>query len=132
MPFESGTLYKVGEVFGVGYEEADCDDSANRDNSTESSDGNAEFDPNLGQEQQQDEEEEEDDPCIVCFTDERDVIFLPCRHRAVCSDCFAHMDTCPACRADVREVVRVLPAETTAAAAAAATGTPGNQVDEAR
>lgn len=102
LPYKSGTLYKVGELFGIGYEEQEYEEEGNGDNLEDTGNRNAENAP------VEEEEEEEEAPCIVCFTDERDVIFLPCRHRAVCSDCFSHMDTCPVCRSSVREVVKVV------------------------
>mmetsp|Transcript_28945 Transcript_28945/g.56818 ORF Transcript_28945/g.56818 Transcript_28945/m.56818 type:complete len:429 (+) Transcript_28945:56-1342(+) len=43
--------------------------------------------------------EDDTHECIVCFTDPRDVILLPCRHICVCSGCFANLQSkCPSCR----------------------------------
>lgn len=37
--------------------------------------------------------------CVICLTDPKDTLLLPCRHLCVCSDCFRHVDKCPVCRA---------------------------------
>jgi hypothetical protein len=43
--------------------------------------------------------EEESGECVVCLTDRRDTVLLPCRHLCVCQACFLHLDKCPVCRA---------------------------------
>jgi len=37
--------------------------------------------------------------CVVCLTEPKSVILLPCRHMCVCATCFSHLDKCPVCRA---------------------------------
>lgn len=36
--------------------------------------------------------------CVVCLTERKVYILLPCRHLSVCNDCFRHIDKCPQCR----------------------------------
>lgn len=43
--------------------------------------------------------------CTVCLTDFKDVIFIPCRHIAVCRYCNKHVTKCPLCRVSVRSFV---------------------------
>ncbi|CAN0478392.1 unnamed protein product, partial [Discosporangium mesarthrocarpum] len=36
--------------------------------------------------------------CVICLTDPKDTLLLPCRHLCVCRECFKHVDKCPVCR----------------------------------
>lgn len=38
--------------------------------------------------------------CSICFTNERNILFLPCRHLCTCGDCGlnSHLIACPICR----------------------------------
>ena len=36
--------------------------------------------------------------CIVCFTNPKSHIAVPCGHQCVCGDCSALMEACPVCR----------------------------------
>lgn len=42
--------------------------------------------------------EDSTEECVICLTDPKDTILLPCRHLCVCSECFRHVDKCPVCR----------------------------------
>lgn len=63
--------------------------------------------------------------CVVCFTNPRDIVFIPCGHFAVCGSCLASMidnedltvnlnnqvlpvKTCPICRAKIYQYSRAL------------------------
>lgn len=37
--------------------------------------------------------------CVVCLTDPKEILLLPCRHLCVCAACFVFVDKCPVCRA---------------------------------
>jgi len=37
--------------------------------------------------------------CVVCLSEPKDTILLPCRHLCVCGTCFHQLDKCPVCRA---------------------------------
>eukprot|EP00903_Cladosiphon_okamuranus_P015560 g14365.t1 len=36
--------------------------------------------------------------CVICLTEPKDTLLLPCRHLCVCTECFRHVDKCPVCR----------------------------------
>lgn len=42
--------------------------------------------------------EEATDECVICLTDPKNTVLLPCRHLCVCAACFRHVDKCPVCR----------------------------------
>jgi len=46
---------------------------------------------------------EEDGECLVCMTDPKNTILLPCRHMCLCRDCLLKMVTakCPICRTTI-------------------------------
>jgi len=39
--------------------------------------------------------------CVVCFINQKDVLFLPCKHIVVCSVCFTGLSDCPVCRSQI-------------------------------
>lgn len=39
------------------------------------------------------------DECVICLTEPKSTLLLPCRHLCVCNECFRHVDKCPVCRA---------------------------------
>mmetsp|Transcript_7573 Transcript_7573/g.11336 ORF Transcript_7573/g.11336 Transcript_7573/m.11336 type:complete len:402 (+) Transcript_7573:39-1244(+) len=39
-----------------------------------------------------------EDECVICLTDSKSCILIPCRHFCVCNRCFRHIDKCPICR----------------------------------
>jgi len=47
--------------------------------------------------------------CSVCFTNERNIVFQPCRHLCVCDSCSSNliMQTCPLCRSEIRDRILV-------------------------
>ena len=45
--------------------------------------------------------------CVICLTEPRDTVLLPCRHLCVCSDCFPRLSKCPICRSSFREWMAV-------------------------
>lgn len=40
--------------------------------------------------------------CSVCLSNPKDVVFIPCRHVAVCRECNNMVTKCPLCRLNVR------------------------------
>lgn len=44
------------------------------------------------------EDDEASEECVVCLTEPKDTILLPCRHLCVCRHCFRQIDKCPVCR----------------------------------
>lgn len=51
------------------------------------------------------EEEGEDAYCVICLSELKEVLLLPCRHLCMCKACMAHVHTCPVCRAPSRDFV---------------------------
>ena len=47
--------------------------------------------------------DDDSDDCIICLTDQRNIILLPCRHLLVCHTCYKGIKTgkCPSCRAQI-------------------------------
>ena len=45
--------------------------------------------------------------CIVCFTNPKSHLAVPCGHQCACGDCSARMQDCPVCRSPVREWIHV-------------------------
>lgn len=50
--------------------------------------------------------------CMICYTNPRDVLVLPCRHFLLCSACFDdsknRLTKCPLCRGEILKNVKVL------------------------
>lgn len=48
--------------------------------------------------------------CIVCSSNLRDVVFLPCRHFVLCGECGGKVTACPLCRHTIEDRIKVLSA----------------------
>lgn len=49
----------------------------------------------------------EDNQCIVCKTNPRQLLFVPCLHIAVCTECGEKIDECCVCRRKLFKSIRV-------------------------
>ena len=77
--------------------------------------------------QQEGEALADDALCLICLTEARSVMMLPCRHVCLCSGCAQEMRghsnfNCPVCRADVHTLMQIRQAPSASSAAAAAAG----------
>ncbi|XP_072422474.1 LOW QUALITY PROTEIN: E3 ubiquitin-protein ligase LRSAM1 [Chiloscyllium punctatum] len=45
--------------------------------------------------------------CVVCLEQESQMIFLPCGHVCCCQTCGAELSTCPLCRKDIEQKIRI-------------------------
>ena len=45
--------------------------------------------------------------CIVCFTNPKSHVAVPCGHQCACGECSAQMQNCPVCRSPAREWIHV-------------------------
>ncbi|VWU52246.1 RING zinc finger protein, putative [Hepatocystis sp. ex Piliocolobus tephrosceles] len=49
--------------------------------------------------------------CVICLTEERDTVILPCRHMCLCNTCAnvvrIHNTKCPICRQDVKGLLQI-------------------------
>lgn len=63
----------------------------------------ASCDPRMSSSSQDDTSEETSlNACKVCLTQEKSVVFLPCRHLLACVQCAAELSKCPVCRAAIK------------------------------
>lgn len=49
---------------------------------------------------------EDNTDCVVCLSEEAEIILLPCRHVCVCATCFKEVDKCPVCRAEFETYIK--------------------------
>jgi hypothetical protein len=45
--------------------------------------------------------------CRVCYNEESNILFLPCRHLVTCPTCAASVANCPVCRSPIEQTVQV-------------------------
>ena len=45
--------------------------------------------------------------CAICFTNEKNVVFIPCKHNVACSDCSKNLKNCPICRKKIIEIIKI-------------------------
>lgn len=45
--------------------------------------------------------------CKVCYTNEVELLFLPCKHASCCGQCAASVTTCPLCRTRITGSIRI-------------------------
>ena len=95
MPKITHQQFKIGEafynsfdVFGIGTE------SENHHDHSEQKEGSMENTEEL---------------CVICTTDPREILLLPCRHIAICADCYEEVKDrtkqCPICRMDISAAI---------------------------
>lgn len=80
-------------------------------------DGLESIDPNSSNIDEQDQfkslSSERNSECVVCMSDDRDTLLLPCRHLCLCTGCARSLryqaNNCPICRASFRAVVSIQP-----------------------
>ena len=87
-------LFSASEVFGT-------TPSFNNAPVGSSGDGGGEDDGGLG-----------DDDCVICLTDPKEALLLPCRHLCVCRNCFHQIDRCPICRNNFDKYIMLAPHDT--------------------
>ncbi|KAM9594646.1 E3 ubiquitin-protein ligase LRSAM1 isoform 2-T6 [Morphnus guianensis] len=51
--------------------------------------------------------EEKKSECVVCMEQETQMIFLPCGHVCCCQTCCDQLHTCPLCRKDITQRIRI-------------------------
>lgn len=53
-------------------------------------------------------EETKDNTCVVCLSEPRTHLILPCRHMALCGVCEKMCNTCPICRGIKNQIINVI------------------------
>jgi hypothetical protein len=56
-------------------------------------------------ESEEDIDSDEDDKtqCVICMYESREVLFVPCGHVCSCTKCAEDIETCPMCRATIKQ-----------------------------
>ena len=45
--------------------------------------------------------------CVVCVTERKCAVFLPCKHLSTCAGCASSLSTCPMCRTRIEDTLLV-------------------------
>lgn len=57
--------------------------------------------------------EDEEDECVICLTDPKDTVVVPCRHLCICKGCAERLRTesvqqkCPVCRGPIDQLLHI-------------------------
>jgi hypothetical protein len=64
-----------------------------------------------GDDSSDDDEDDLGAECVICFTDVKDTILLPCRHLCICASCAADLryqaSNCPICRSPFQALLQI-------------------------
>ena len=45
--------------------------------------------------------------CKICYSEEKNILFIPCKHVAVCKQCSIPLSACPICRRTIVDTIRI-------------------------
>lgn len=45
--------------------------------------------------------------CAICYENDRDVVFIPCKHNVTCIKCCKNVQQCPVCRVKINDIIRI-------------------------
>ena len=45
--------------------------------------------------------------CVICCDQDKDCVYLPCRHNTACIKCSKNLKECPICRVKIEDFVRI-------------------------
>lgn len=45
--------------------------------------------------------------CAVCYENDRDTVFIPCKHNVTCVKCSKLVKVCPVCRLKINDVIKI-------------------------
>lgn len=54
------------------------------------------------------DDDDDDEKCLICLEKSIQVIFIPCGHFISCAGCGTSIETCPICRADIKDLTTSL------------------------
>ncbi|KAH8741980.1 hypothetical protein FG386_002355 [Cryptosporidium ryanae] len=88
-----GRAFEIQNVYGLSCSSRECSNSQ------------------LSQDKKNNQGEHESELCVVCLTNNRETILLPCRHACLCSDCskilLKKAHDCPICRNQIHSIVNI-------------------------
>lgn len=44
--------------------------------------------------------------CVICYENEKNAIFLPCKHNSTCMKCATKLKNCPICREKIQNFIK--------------------------
>ncbi len=50
---------------------------------------------------------EEGSNCAICYENDRDVVFIPCKHNVACIKCCKSLKVCPVCRVKITDIMKI-------------------------
>jgi len=90
--FVDGLLYLLQEIYGIENKKMTCENE--RDKAED-----------------EDSDENSSAECVICMSDSRDTLILPCRHLCLCHSCADSLryqaNNCPICRAPFRALLQI-------------------------
>ena len=45
--------------------------------------------------------------CAICYENDRDAVFIPCKHNVTCLKCAKGVKTCPVCRIKITDTIKI-------------------------
>ena len=45
--------------------------------------------------------------CIICIENDRDALYMPCKHNTACLKCSKNLKDCPICRTKILDIIRI-------------------------
>lgn len=45
--------------------------------------------------------------CIICLENERNIVFMPCKHLMCCYECSVNFTKCPTCREKIKKIINI-------------------------
>lgn len=45
--------------------------------------------------------------CAICYENDRDVVFIPCKHNVCCIKCSKSIRQCPVCRFKITDIIKI-------------------------
>jgi len=44
--------------------------------------------------------------CVICFSNEKNMLFIPCGHLSSCDECSVSLKNCPICRVEIQQKIK--------------------------
>lgn len=51
-------------------------------------------------------EKNKENDCVICYENEKNAIFLPCKHNSTCMKCATKLKICPICRGKIENFIQ--------------------------